>query len=417
MKVSNFMQKVVTTVSPNEPVRKVIKIIFNLGFTAVPVVEKKKLVGIVTEQDVLQKLFPSVSDFMQDIVASRNFDAMEANMSHLMNLPIKEIMTPDAITLTPDAPLMKAQSTMLLRGCSHIPIISADKTFLGLISQGDIFRTLVENDIPFDSNEEYHQWLSYHWDLVIPWEQRLSNEIPSLHALFKKNKTKTVVDIFCGTGEHVIALAKKGYDVTGLNSGSLMHRKAVEKYSQLNRALQDKVHFRCGNYSHLLGQLSSPVDSIVFMGNSLGHLVEEYHGILKTSYKRLEKSGTIVMQITNIDKILKERGRLQYFTIAPSKLSKNSEYAFIQFFDPPKPGEKHATLNMAILSRSRNRWQEKAVNGTPIAYFNQSSITNLLKKIGFAKIEIFGSKYYKGSLFDTKFNASEHDWMNVVAHK
>lgn len=286
-----------------------------------------------------------------------------------------------------------------------------------MISQADIFTALVENEVPYDSSEEYHQWLSYHWDLVVPWSERLGNEIPSLDKLFKKQNVKSVLDVFCGTGEHDIALAKKNYSVLGLNEGTLMHRKAVDKYAELPQNIKKSVQFKCGNYSDLLEQNATEPDAIVFLGNALGHLVDDYKSLLKICAKKLAgDKGLLVLQLTNIDKILSQSGRVQDFTVAPSKLSSNNEYIFIQFYDPPQKGSSNATLNMAIMSRHNKRWQQKSINSTPIVHFTPEMLDNMLKKLGFNKVTFYGSKYH-APLFEEKFNVKTHDWINVVAEK
>ena len=417
MKVRDFMQRTVVTISPTDPAVKAIKTIFNLGFNSVPVVEKKKIVGIITDDDILKKLFPSMSEFMADMVAGRNFEAMEINMRHLMNTPVSDIMTKDVITATPDTPIMKAQSLMLLHGFAHIPVVEKDKKLIGIIAQGDIFKALVESEIPQDSSEEYHQWLASHWDLVVPWERRLDFEIPSLHRLFKQYKITNVIDVFCGTGEHDIALAKKGYHVLGLNRGTLMHRHAVEKFIQQPIDVQKNIKFRYGNYKKLIDKNDSPADAVVFLGNALGHLTDDCQQVLKSAFTKIpNKTGLLVLQLTNIDKIINVKKRLQDFVIVPSRVAKTSEYAFLQFYDPPRLGSKFATLTMSILFYRLKRWHQKAINSTSIIYFNQRNIESLLKRIGFSKIEFFGSNHNQ-ALFDKKFDPKMHDYMNVVAYK
>ena len=51
---------------------------------------------------------------------------------------IYEIMTPDPITLSPDASLAEAGSIMFEKRIRHIPIVDKDKQLLGLITQRDI---------------------------------------------------------------------------------------------------------------------------------------------------------------------------------------------------------------------------------------------------------------------------------------
>ncbi|KXK10562.1 MAG: inosine 5'-monophosphate dehydrogenase [Microgenomates bacterium OLB23] len=186
MKVANFMRTSVVSVSPDEPVRTVIRLIFNLGIKSVPVTEQNKLVGIVTEEDVLTKLFPSVRDFMEDRSQSHDFEAMEKNLGELINKPVKKIMTSKPKTVHPELPVLQAQSIMIVQKVSHLPVVDDDNQLVGLISQGDVFRAVVGQETPYDDNEEYHAWLSRHWDLVVPWKQRLGTEIAAFNKLFEK---------------------------------------------------------------------------------------------------------------------------------------------------------------------------------------------------------------------------------------
>ena len=153
------------------------------------------------------------------------------------------------------------------------------------------------------------------------------------------------------------------------------------------------------------------------MGNALGHLTADYEKVLKIASKKMQpKSGLLVLQITNIDKILNQTNRLQDFTVVPSAIANGSEYAFLQFYDPPRQGEKFASLTMSIMLYRLRRWHQKAINSTPIVYLNSEKIKTLLKKSGFSNVEIYGSNYEQ-PLFNKKFDPKLHDWMNVVAQK
>lgn len=414
MKVKDFMQKTVVTISPSDPASKAIKTIFNLGFNSVPVVDKKKIIGIVTDDDILKKLFPSVSEFMTDMVSGRNFEAMEINMHHLMNIPVADLMTNNVVTITPSTPIMKAQSLMLLHDFTHIPVVEKGNKLVGIISQGDIFKALVEHEIPYNSSEEYTQWLATHWDLVIPWEERLNLEIPSIVKALKKFKVKNVIDVFCGTGEHAISFAKHNYDVLGLNRGTMMHKRAVEKFIKLSPDLKSRLKFRLGDYKKLITETNN-ADVFLFLGNSLGHLTSDYDKVLRACYTKLNDNGIVIFQIANLDLVL-STNRLQNFVVAPSRLSKTSEYAFLQFYDPPKHGSKFATLTMSILFFRLRRWQQKALNSTPVVYFNQKTLSALLKKVGFSSVQFYGSDHFK-PLFDHKFDPKAHKYMNVLARK
>lgn len=412
------MRTSVVSVSPEEPVRTVVRLIFNLGIKSVPVCDNNKLVGIVTEEDILTKLFPSIRDFMEDRSLSHDFEAMEKNLAELTSKPVKKIMTAKPRTVRPDLPVLQAQSLMIVQKISHLPVVDDEQKLLGIISQGDIFRAIVGQETPYDDNEEYHAWLSRHWDLVVPWKQRLSGEIAAFNKLFQKKYSYRILDIFCGTGEHAIALAREGYDVTGMNKYVLMHNAAARKHAQLPEYLQRRIEFMHGDYVELLKDKKEDYDAAIFMGNALAHNPHDYKKIINTASQSLtKKNALMILQIANFDKIL-AHGGLQDFNTRPSKVNDDTKYAFVEFYDDAKlSGKKDLlTLNMTILRHVGHRWAFAAMNSTPIAYINAESITTLLKNAGFKKVELFGSKFL-GPLFEEKFNVEQHDWLNVIASR
>ena len=414
MKVSEFMNRSVLSLEQDNPAIRAIKIIYNVGIKAVPIVKNKKLVGILTEEDILKNLFPSIKEFMEDSRV-RDFDAMEENLLRLLNQPIKKIMSADVRFVTESTPLMKAQSMMVLHNFSHLPVVDETKQLIGMISQGDIFRAIVGSEVPFDDNEEFHEWSSRFHDSLVSMENRLEVEIDALHQFFQKYHSHTILDVFCGAGQHDIALAKKGYEVFGINTYELFHKKAAENYKNLPENLQKRLAFMRGNYEDVLHDKSASFDAVIMTGNALAHHPETYPNLLKLIDKCLvQKNAFLFLQIANFEKILKDQNRLQNFTISKSKLSEHVEYAFLEYYDPPRKGLDNLTLTISVQSYQRNRWKQIGINSTPIAYITKEKIGKLLKQNNFNKISFYGSTFLKNPLKE-EFDIHKHDWLNVVA--
>src|SRR3989344_4515427 len=120
MNVSDIMHKRVTTVGQETAVSEVARIIFNLGISGVPVISSDNmLLGIVTEEDLLRKLFPSVKDVMEDWVRSHRYEHMEDKLSELINTPVKHIMNQNVTAIAAETPLMQAEALMLVNGFSR----------------------------------------------------------------------------------------------------------------------------------------------------------------------------------------------------------------------------------------------------------------------------------------------------------
>lgn len=90
------------------------------GFGALPVTLNGRLVGIITERDVLS----AVAD-------SRNPD----------KTTVGEIMTPDPDSLEPDVDVTDAADWMLAAGYRHLPVVS-DGRVVGMVSIKDIMWAL-----------------------------------------------------------------------------------------------------------------------------------------------------------------------------------------------------------------------------------------------------------------------------------
>jgi len=145
MKVADIMSKSVLTVSPATPVRELWNAIFKRRFHAIPVVDKKKTVlGIIAEEDLLKPLYPQYSDIIDDLVSSHDFEDMEKKVNELTSLTAKDVMHKKVIFTRPNTPIMRALSRMIVRNVRQLPVLNEDNKLVGLVSKGDIFKSLFQ---------------------------------------------------------------------------------------------------------------------------------------------------------------------------------------------------------------------------------------------------------------------------------
>lgn len=417
MKVSDVMSRQVDFVEPSTSVKDVSQIIFGRGINGVPVCKNKKVIGFVTENDILSRFFPSTPEYIEDTVHFSNFENLEARVSEVLNLSVDNIMNTKPITVSPNTPLLRAQSLMFVNNVNRLPVIDNDDKLVGILSHGDVFRAVVGKKLPQLTDEEYHDWLSRHYDMVVRWEERLGHEVPDLTKLFAREGIDSILDIGCGTGEHDIALADTGFNVVGIESSSQMYEASVNKLKDLDTVTQERITFMHGDYLKTEQDLGRKFGAAIFMGNAFNHLTNHHNEIIKSLNTILKpKNSLVVIQIINFEKVFKVSSRYLSLNFSKAKYGIGSEYAFLEFYDPPHTKDGNLTLNMEILEYVGNKWRHKSTNSTPIANLNENDIGAMLKNAGFPDIEIYGGTFL-GPLFKEPYNPYGHDWINIIGRR
>lgn len=415
MKVADVMSKQVDYVSPETKVKEVCRLIFGAGVNGVPVQEKKKVVGFITEKDILSLFFPTISDYIQDPFRASDFEAMELNVVDILNLPAKKIMSKDPTTINASTPVLRAQSLMMVKKVGRLPVVDNEGHIVGIISRGDIFRAVVGDKLPFTSEEEYHDWLSKHYDLVVNWGSRIDAEIPGLTELFKEHKVKGVLDVGFGTGEHDIALAKHGFNTFGIEASKLMTHAANSKKTKLPEDLSNKIEFHSGHYTEMLKGIKGKYDAAILMGNALGHTGNEYQKVLSAVSQALKsRDSVVVIQLVNYYKIFNLHNGFVDINFANAKHGIDEKYVFLEFYDTGRrPGEL-VTLNMEIINHDGKKWKHRSINSTKVVYLTKEIVARILKRNGFKNISYHGSRH-KEPIFDRSVNEREDDWLTIVA--
>ncbi len=151
MKAKDVMTKLVYTVKPEEKVGNAVYYICRYKFAGLPVVnEENKVVGVVSEKDILKAMYPTYEEFYINPLQAMDFEEMEQNYQEVNNLKVKEIMSSPAITATLETPLLKIGSLMILKKIRRVPIVSEDEKLVGIISQGDIHRAVFHCYLPYE---------------------------------------------------------------------------------------------------------------------------------------------------------------------------------------------------------------------------------------------------------------------------
>ena len=143
MKVADVMSRRVDYVTTHATTGEVSRLIFGKHINGVPVCKEKKIVGFITERDILAKFYPTLQEYMEDPIHTIDFEKMEDKASQILSLPAEEIMSKHPIRVKKETPLLEAQSIMFIKKVGRLPVVDEQGNLIGIIAKGDIFKALV----------------------------------------------------------------------------------------------------------------------------------------------------------------------------------------------------------------------------------------------------------------------------------
>lgn len=134
MFVRDQMSSPVVTVNPDMPFQDALRLMQERQFRRLPVVnEKGKLIGIVAERDLL---YASPSPATSLSVWEMNY--------MLSKIKVERLMTREVIATTPETTIEGAAYKMITNRIGGMPVIDENNIPIGIITETDIFKTLVE---------------------------------------------------------------------------------------------------------------------------------------------------------------------------------------------------------------------------------------------------------------------------------
>ena len=119
MQAKDIMTENPCCCSPNDTVQDVARTMRDHDCGAIPVMDKGRLVGIVTDRDLTVRV-------------------LAAGLDH--ESTVADVISRELSTCSPDADLSEVERVMSDQQVRRIPIVDADKRCVGIVSQADLAR-------------------------------------------------------------------------------------------------------------------------------------------------------------------------------------------------------------------------------------------------------------------------------------
>jgi SAM-dependent methyltransferase len=230
--------------------------------------------------------------------------------------------------------------------------------------------------------------------------QGTSGECDFIEGEIGKNKSVRILDIGCGTGRHAIELARRGYDVTGVD----LSQAQLELARKKARAAGVKARFYRRDARML--KFRSRFDLALMICEGAFPLMETDEmnfQILEGAARSLKSGGKLIF--TTLNGLFPLFHSLDEFFNADSS---ETSFAPRHDFDLMTMRDN----NLTIVTDDSGKRHELRCNER---YYMPSEISWLLKSLGFENIGIFGARLGE---FSRKHKLRTEDFeMLVVAEK
>jgi CBS domain-containing protein len=134
------MTRDVITVTPSSSLKTAVTLFLAHGISGLPVVEGGRLVGVLSESDIVAKETSGYS----------NGDLSRAEATHLQREraagTVAEAMTPDPVTAEPWTPIWAAADLMAVHDVNRLPVVDPGGSLLGIVTRADLVRAFARSD-------------------------------------------------------------------------------------------------------------------------------------------------------------------------------------------------------------------------------------------------------------------------------
>lgn len=147
LKAKDIMTKEVITVGPDATVEFLARILIDSKISGVPVVDaQKKLIGIVTENDLIRKNkrlhIPTVIRLFDAFILLGS-DRLENEIKKMVAATVDEICTKDVVSIGEETSLDEIATIMAEQHIHLLPVLR-DGVVVGIVGKADMVRAMMD---------------------------------------------------------------------------------------------------------------------------------------------------------------------------------------------------------------------------------------------------------------------------------
>lgn len=153
--IKEFMNVNVIHLSPEDTIFDAAKKLSKSNIAGAPVVEKDKIVGIVSISDIIKFIdiklgklpridSPGLSSLLFALIQMQKVHSdFKKELKKITSTKIKDVMSKNVITISPSATLVEAAELIEKHDVNRLPVVSEGK-LIGIVARADLIKALVD---------------------------------------------------------------------------------------------------------------------------------------------------------------------------------------------------------------------------------------------------------------------------------
>jgi len=202
--------------------------------------------------------------------------------------------------------------------------------------------------------------------------ERTPVEVDQIEALLQLHPPRRILDLPCGQGRHAIELARRGYEVTGVDLSPYMLGVAKER-AEANSV---RVRWLTGDMREALP--GETFDVVLNLFTSFGYFADEADDrrVVRAAASMLESGGRFLLEVINGQRVMGNFQEREWFTVGQMAVMERRS------LDVPT---RRMVVQRTVSSTNGDDTSVHAVR-----LYSGPDVKTMLHAAGFGRVELYG---------------------------
>jgi len=141
VKVRDLMLRDLTSVESEDTMRMLVETLETSETSSVPVTDEDgKLVGVISERDVLAAAMPKYVEMLHSASFMPNMDQLTTGLSRIAEDPVGKHMCRKVVSVDENSEDLQAADLMLRHKLRLLPVVDGETRLVGVVRRVDLFK-------------------------------------------------------------------------------------------------------------------------------------------------------------------------------------------------------------------------------------------------------------------------------------